>query len=314
MLKYYILIINIILSYSFNLKLSRSTNDLSNINILPSIYNEWHCIGFNKNIDKSKPYHFNIGSLQIITHFKNDTNSTLIPLTTIILNPLKCINKMNNKIYLNILSIKYNLKYVEQNICGTTLFYQDRLWWSYKSLNKLPPFLPFYNDKSYDLLSIELDVNANIIDCIINNMNINIYNKSLKYLNINYNKKITLSDNYLYYNYPSSMWYKIYMPLDLQKQKYKNIIININMTPINLNKTKWYIIIINNKNKLKNYNIKKEIYNILYCFIKKLSIQNELILLKNYILNNTIYNYYFKNILLIYNYTNIEIILKLDRS
>jgi hypothetical protein len=306
MLKYYILIINIILSYSFNLKLSRSTNDLSNIHILPSLYNEWHCIGFNNNIDKSKPYHFNIGSLQIITHFKNDTNNTLNPLTTIILNPLKCINKMNYEIYLNILSIKYNLEYVEQNIYGTTLFYQDRLWWSYKPLKKLPPYLPFYNDKNYNLLPIELDINANIIDCIINNMNINIYNKTFEYLNINYNKKIKLSDNYLYYNYPSTMWYKIYTPLDLQKQKYKNIIININMTPINLNKTKWYIIIINNKNKLKNYNIKKEIYNILYNFIKKLSIQNKLL-----ILNNTIYNYYFKKILLIYNYTNIENILKL---
>ena len=47
--------------------------------ILPSIFREWYCVGFEKNIDKTKPYQFNIGELPMVAWFdnKNNTYSTI---------------------------------------------------------------------------------------------------------------------------------------------------------------------------------------------------------------------------------------------
>ena len=41
-----------------------------------SPFSNWHCIDFVKNIDKSKPYAFNVGELPLVAWFSKNTSAT----------------------------------------------------------------------------------------------------------------------------------------------------------------------------------------------------------------------------------------------
>jgi hypothetical protein len=249
MIKLLLLLLNLITCYAFT---------------LPPIFREWHCVGFEKNIDRTKPYQFNIGELPMVTWFDNKNN---IYSTINFCKDMGVTVSSDNLIYPPH-KIQYNNNVInmDNDKFGTSTIYQNKLWWSYDPIDILPPKIPLYN-KNYETIYMEFDINSYITECLIHLMDVNNYNKPIGYnLNIqpsnvnnyrfnynnvgisfdyniltNLNKNIKLSENFIYYRYPSTVWLKSSVNYwEKNRLEYDNIILNINLLPINTNKTKWY--------------------------------------------------------------------------
>lgn len=183
--------------------------------IVPQTFREWHPIGIYNNINKNKPYYFNIGYLPIILWF-NTTNHNCI------INSCKHLgNNMNNGFIKNNCFIcpHHNLKYTDTDKLGDIKLSNGLLWWSYKSFQKEPI-------KSHNYLyKTSFDVNTNILGAILNLIDDFNYTKIKKF-----KKSLLLknNNNSLFYKYPYSIIFK-------------NEMIMINILPLTDNKTKLFI-------------------------------------------------------------------------
>lgn len=265
--------------------------------ILPQTFKNWHCINYEKNIDKTKPYIHNIGELPLVTWF--DQNNLSKSFTSI--NICKHMGSKfdKGKIINDCLVCPYHdIKY--KDIYGETILYQDKLWWSFKPLYKLPPNTPLYNNSNYQSILIEKDINANLIDCMINILDINyqkqkiseIFNLDLNIINLENMKlknknKLGIKYNYdkvkIYniFEYPYTSYYYIFF-------NNNKIIVNINLLPLSNDKTKW---IINIKyNNYKSFILKTLINLIIKQYLnqnnKKLLNLSQQLSIKKYIAYN----------------------------
>jgi len=241
------------------------------INLISSVccfiqtFNHWHCIDLVKNIDKSKPYVFNIGELPLVTWFNNS-----IPLTTINICKHMGSKLDTGKIISNgCLQCPYHgLEHSDKHSFGETMIFEGRLWWSYNPLNKNPPATPFYNNKKFATTMIKLDIDANIVDCAFNTMDLNhpafVHNnifgfgsnippeniKTFKYNDnkiglgftyksnsnlVHFKKGLKYSRNFHIYEYPYTSWSRVTLPNG------EHLIVNVNLLPIGPNKTRWFV-------------------------------------------------------------------------
>ena len=314
-----ILITSIYILYVFFIHLIGNTIVISFE--LPSVFKEWHCINFVKNIDKKKPYPFRIGELPLISWYDNKYNETY---TTVNI----CSHmgsKLDNGIINNgcLVCPFHGMQYTEEKAFGKTIIYQDKLWWSYEPSKCKPPATPFYNNKDYSTTNICMDVDANIIDCVLNTMDVNHpqnYNmlippkriKKFKYVDknkvgvsfkhkvhINIDKGIT--ENVNYYNmftFPYNTWVRTTLP------KKQQSIMNIDFTPIGIDKTRWFVTMKNNK-ETKNIFTKPFMYyyanqyremlnnnQALHTDLKKLVIRQDVLANENHL--DDIYNMFEK--------------------
>lgn len=327
--KYILLLFNLTYIYSF---------------ILPSIYREWYCVGFINKIDKTAPYSFNIGELPMVTWFdnKNNTYSTI----NICKHFGAKLSNGNISKNGNLVCPNHKLEYNYNDKFGTTTVYQNKLWWSYDPIDIIPPKIPLYN-KKYEIIYMEFDIDSYITECLINFMNINNYN-SLKEYNLNlqpsnvnnyrynfnsigilfdYNiltnlkLNLKLSENFLHYKYPSTLWFKQSIRyFEKNRLEYDNVILNINLLPININKTKWYITVTFNnleQSTFKKDIVYKTIYNMLMKQFDLLSNQSNNIILKEHMMlhrKKIIYdniNQDFEYFLKRYSYPDIQSVLSL---
>jgi len=239
--------------------------NINNAFIIPHIFKEWHCIDFENNIDKTKPYKYNIGELPMVMWFKNNT-----PLSTI--NICSHYGSKLNKGKINnngcLVCPYHGLEHNESSIFGKTIIFQDKIWWTYNN-NKKPPTIPFYKNTNYQTSYIKVDMNANIIDCILNTMDVNhpkfVHNnilgfgsnipvnnlKIIKYPNkkklgitfkystnsnlLYLKKELKTSNNFHIYEYPYSSWSRVSLTNN------DNLFVNVNLLPITKNKTRWLI-------------------------------------------------------------------------
>lgn len=230
------------------------------------VFNEWCCIDFIKNINIKKPYAYNIGELQLVTWFNKDE-----PLSTI-----NICRHMGSKLDHGKITDKgclicpyHGLEYNNNNTFGKTIIFQDKLWWSYNPRHKLPPSIPFYYNKNFETSLIKIDIDANLIDCAFNTMDINhpayVHNnifgfgsnisptdiKIIDYpnndilgLSFNYKsnsnlvhlkKELKESKNFHIYEYPYTTWSRVSLP------KNEHLFVNVNMLPLSPNKTRWLV-------------------------------------------------------------------------
>jgi hypothetical protein len=218
---------------------------------------------------------------------------------------------------------------------GVTTVYQNKLWWSYDPVDILPPKIPLYN-KNYETINMEFDINSYITECLIHLMDVDNYNKPIGYnLNLqpsnvnnyrfnfnnigisfdynmltNLNKNIKLSENFLYYKYPSTVWLKRSVNYwGKNRLEYDNIFLNINLLPVDIDKTKLYITVTFNnlqKSSLKKDIIQKSVHNMLMKLFELLPSQSNNILLKQSNINHD-----FKYMLKRYKYPDIPLVLNL---
>jgi len=242
---------NVILSLIlFNLVNSLAFTQYSSV--LP--FRHWHCIDFIKNIDKQKPYIFNVGDLHLISYFKN-----------------------NNTILTNVNNHKSLNKYSNTNISfGNTLIHQNKLWWSYNPRTIKPPSVFFHN--KYDSIEFKIDIHTNLIHCISNVLNLdtsndihhNIYGLTNDYFMANtkiytypHSKRPQYAVSYNYINskkvhrisvfqkfeYPYQTWTRVKLSTN------NKFYVNINHLPLSSNKTRLFVTFYHNlykKTHIKN--------------------------------------------------------------
>lgn len=234
---------------------------------VPNIYNNWFCLDFVKNIDKTKPQKYSIGDLPLVVWFKNDS----LPLSTINICSHLGSTLDSGKINKNgcLVCPYHGLNHNEKLTFGKTMIHQGKLWWSYDN-HKNPPSIPFYNNKNYKKTEMTIDINANIMDCIINTFDVNhpefIHNNimgfgnsnnpisNLKIYNYKSNDKLGLffnynantnlkylknelkkTNNFNVYEYPFTTWSCVSM------NNKENLFVYVNLLPLSKDTTRWFI-------------------------------------------------------------------------
>jgi len=229
-------------------------------------FRHWHCIEFVKNIDIANPYAYSVGDLPLVAWF----NKTQQPVSTINICKHMGSRLDSGVIKDGCLRCPYHgLEHTHQNDAfGSTLVFQDKLWWSYKPYQKRPPVMPFYKNKNFETAMITIEVNANILDCAYNTMDVNhpayVHNnifgfgsnipptnlKTIKYndkklgLSFNYQSNSNIahlkrglrtSNNFHIYEYPYNTWSRVSLPTN------EHLFVCVNMLPLEADKTRWIV-------------------------------------------------------------------------
>jgi len=234
-----------------------------------NFFNHWHCIGIKNDIDFSKPYKFNIGDLPLVLWKGTDNNL----ITTV--NVCKHMGSSldNGKIKNGCLQCQYHgLEFSHKDNFGETMNHQGKLFWSYKPINVKPDLIPFYDDNNYVKSFLQIDMDCSLQDSAYNTMdvrhpeyvhsmgfgsinppkNIKQYryddtvgldfeyasNKIMRYLN----NDVKSTQNSHVYTYPSFS-YSMVNFYD------NNLIIGVNLLPLENKKTRWFITICHNYKK-----------------------------------------------------------------
>lgn len=232
--------------------------------------NEWHCVGIINNIDFSKPYSFNVGELPLILWKKND--DTLSSVLNICKHMGSTLNnaKITNK---GCLKCQYHgFEYEENDFFGKTIIHEGKIFWAYKPTIKKPYSVPFFYNKQYEKSFLEVEMPCSLQDAAYNTMDIlhpayvhnnllgfgnnipptnikNFYYKSDKKmvgLSFDYSATslATIGTNYTknfhMYRYPSFTWSRV------TTNKNNHLIIAVNLLPVGVKKTKWFVTICHN--------------------------------------------------------------------
>jgi len=235
-----------------------------------SPFNEWFAIDFVKNIDKSKPYAFNVGELPLVAWFSDCEH----PLTTInICNHMGSRLDHGKIVNGDLLCPYHGLKHTYKQSFGKSIIFQDKLWWSYKPVKK-PPAIPLYDNKEFETSFITIDIDANIIDCALNTMDVNhpafVHNNAfgfgsyipaqnltmIKYPDkkkvglsftytsesnlIHLKKDLKSSKNFHMYTYPYNVWSRVSLPEN------EHMYVNVDFLPLAPNKTRWLVTLLHN--------------------------------------------------------------------
>jgi phenylpropionate dioxygenase-like ring-hydroxylating dioxygenase large terminal subunit len=238
-----------------------------------SPFDKWHCIDFVKNIDKAKPYAYNIGDLPLVSWF----DKTGQPQTTVNICSHMGSTLDHGKINKEgcLVCPYHGLVHNKNKTFGQSVIFQDKLWWSYAPVQKTPPAMPFYNSKKYETSFFSYIVKSNIIDCAYNLMDVNhpafVHNnqfgfgsnipasdfKVIKYpknnekigLSFTYStnrnlhrikKELRHSKNFHIFEYPYATWSRVSLPNNEQ------LFLNVNFLPISDNETKMLITVKHN--------------------------------------------------------------------
>ena len=224
--------------------------------ILPQIVREWHPIAIEKNIDKSKPYAYNIGKLPMVLWYDNNNK----PLATI--NICKHLGaRLDNGIINDgcLHCSNHFTSYNDTDTIGNIIQKNGLLWWSFKSYSKTPPKM---FDEAAKLHQTFIDINVNLINVILefiySTNKTKIKHRNNKFF---FNEDLFNAKHKFYYKYPyylkgsinDKINYAIhFLPLEENKTRlYINILDNNNCD----NDTKIFInyILKNKLNNLKNY-------------------------------------------------------------
>lgn len=284
---------------------------------MPTIpFNRWHCIEFEKNIDKTKPHSYNIGDLPLVLWF----NEKGKPYSAVNICEHMGSKLDEGKIENGCLKCPYHgLKYDQDRRFGDTMVFQDKIWWSYEPVNENPPAVPLYDNKNFETSHIKIDIDASLKDCIINTMDINhpefIHNnilgfgsnvpptnvKTIQYNNqkdmklgmsFNYKSKSQLSNikkelkqsfNFHIYEFPYTSWSRVSLPTQ------EHLYVNVNMLPLSRNKTRWFVTLKHNywKTNVEKQFMKFAANCILYQDKQQLKRQAEDSILKSLVMNKS---------------------------
>lgn len=273
---HFLLLCNIVFTFSFNIPL----------------YRQWNCIGIENKIDNNKPFDFKVGDIPLIA-WKTKNNSYISTL-----NFCKHFGSELSQGHIDndcLVCPYHGIKHSRDDMCGEIITYDNKLWWAYNPIYKSPPKILHNNieysfhNKNYSSDYIEIIMNEELPSCMYNSMDINhaqfihkgifgfgsdipIKNyKHHKYDNKNIigtsfdhffkenvkiiNKKISLQKNYSFttnyheFIYPSTTWSVV------KHSDNKELIVQVDMLPIEEFKTKWFVTV--RSNYMKDHFSKK---------------------------------------------------------
>ena len=117
-----------------------------------SPFHHWHCIDFKKNMRTDRPYAFNVGELSLITWFDKDEPKTMLNICKV----------QNNSLVCPLHGIHHSMN----DTFGTTMIFEDKIWWSYEPIKCKPSSTPFYNHANYETITMKIDIHENVKDCL----------------------------------------------------------------------------------------------------------------------------------------------------
>ena len=204
---------------------------ITNAFILPQFVREWHPIAIESNIDKTKPYIYNIGKLPMVLWYDNNDK----PISTV--NICKHLGaKLDNSIINNgcLHCINHLTSYNDTDAIGKIIGKNGLLWWSYKSYIKSPPAIFKKTDKIHHSY-IDIDVNlVNVIlELIYSNNKIKVKIRNNRFF---FKEQLYNTEHRFYYKYP------YYFKGSINKK----INYTLNFLPLEENKTRMFINIANN--------------------------------------------------------------------
>jgi nitrite reductase/ring-hydroxylating ferredoxin subunit len=198
--------------------------------ILPQIVREWHPIAIANNIDKSKPYVYNIGKLPMVLWYDNK-----VPLSTI--NICKHLGAKLDSGIINdgcLHCSNHFMSYNGTDAIGNVIEKNGLLWWSFKSYTRNPPKI--FKDTT-KLHQTFIDINVNLINVILefiySNNKTKIRQRKNKFF---FSEELFNAEHRFYYKYP------YYIKGSINNK----INYSINFSPLEENKTRLYINIENN--------------------------------------------------------------------
>jgi hypothetical protein len=204
-----------------------------------SPFHHWHCIDFKKNIHS--PYAFNVGDLPLITWFDEDEPKTMLNICKHMRTKMNTSKVHNGSLVCPLHGIHHGAN----DTFGTTVLFEDKLWWSYKPIKCKPSSTPFYHHANYETITMKIDMNANIKECIFETFAFNNNSPiSYKFRKFNDNK---LGVQYTYQS--DSDVFKIFQIFEFPYRSLsavvlnnqEKIIINVNMLPLSPNETRWIV-------------------------------------------------------------------------
>jgi len=202
--------------------------------ILPQTFREWTIIGIDKNINRNKPYHYNIGELPMVLWFNKSKPQTIINTChKHLANTLKDSYVKNEKLICPF----HNTSYTNNDVLGNIEIRNGLLWWSYKSFKKEPPRLKGDNNENYFI-----KVKSDIISIILNFMN-DFGGEKDNYRFVNKKLLIKKERDFMIYKYPYTI---------IISNRYM-----INIIPIDINNSYIYFTTMKNTylddNELKKF-------------------------------------------------------------
>jgi phenylpropionate dioxygenase-like ring-hydroxylating dioxygenase large terminal subunit len=238
-----------------------------------SFFNYWHCIAIKENIDLTKPFSINIGELPLIIWQKSNNEYG-----SAINSCLHMGSKLDNaKIVKDgCLQCQYHgFKYEKKNHFGEIKECEGKLYWSYKPNKPLPYRTPFYNNVDYVNSMIQIDMPCSLEDSAYNTIDLrhpeyvhnNLFgfgsnlspsdikqydygsgNMGLSFTYPSNSKVITSitknsTDNFHIFNYPTFSWSRVTVDKDNKKN---NLIISVNLLPLEKKKTRWFVTVCHN--------------------------------------------------------------------
>jgi len=238
-------------------------------------FNHWQCIGILNKIDFSKPYKINIGDLPLVV-WKDNINNQLISTINICKHMGSTLDQ--GKITdTGCLKCPYHgLELTEKDSFGQILEHEGKLFWSCQPFIKKPFAVPFFNNKDYETSFLEIDMPGSLTDSAYNTLDLrhpefvhgsilgfgnNEPAKNIKHFTFNkgvndkrlglsfdylsnpaitaLNKNVKETNNFHMYVYPSFSWSKVTFNKN-------NLIIGVNLLPLENKKTRWYVTIAHN--------------------------------------------------------------------
>lgn len=235
--------------------------------------NHWHCLSFTKNLDRTKAHKFRVGELPLVTWFHNATT----PVTT-----LDACRHMGSRLHKGgvdngcLVCPYHGLKHRLADKFGETLIFEDKLYWSYLPKFEKPPPSPFYANKNYASSTIQVDMEASLMDSVFNVMDIMHpqfvhggptgfgsdippSNVTMHFYPTTRNKTLGLSfvygaqgtfaqldpgvkqsRNFHMLHYPGSSWSRVTMPNG------RNLFVTVDLLPIGRDTTRWFVTVRHN--------------------------------------------------------------------
>lgn len=261
----------------------------------PSILNHWNCIGFNKNIDWSKPYKFNVGDIPLVAW--QTANGEKIASLNICQHLGSELDK--GEIKDGCLMCPYhNLPHTKNDAIGTIAEHDDKIWWSLDPVTELIPTMPFHNNDDFVTSHLQVDMDESLPFCAYNSIDLShpefvhsagfgsseaptefdsftFNNKKTDYKSVgiffkyhmknnikllNMELKHNSSKNFNMFTYPSTAWSLV----SLGSQK---MVVGVSMLPIEKDKTRWFVTV--RHNYMKNFLSKELIKHMTYYILNQ---------------------------------------------
>lgn len=244
--------------------------NISQIKSINPLFKQWNCVGIIDNINFCKPYSFQIGHLPLVLWKHNDILTAKLNICPHMASSLSNADITNA----GCLKCKYHgMEFETDKSFGKVIEFQGKLFWSFDPIKSFPTSIPYFDDPTYCGHYLQIDMPCSLVDSALNTMDIRHpqYVHSMGFGNDKHpydiietkndeTKEVSVSFNYHsnelirsinggvkhtqnkhIYVFPSTTYSVVSFANN-------NLVIGVNLLPLENKKTRWFVSILHNYN------------------------------------------------------------------